>query len=248
MSFSQSDDALGNMDEALMFGRFLLTSSVVVGLSLGFEPAFAAQDAAEPSQVLAVDKPDSGKNWGQKGAVETSTADLDADAAADIDDRFTTEGYAGVFLSAMQSSVPSLGLTGSIFLDDDFRAGIDFWRGRSKGLFSSFTSQGAGLWVSFELGDRFWMKGGLSYSRIDRPTSQEPLAALFKSKGSIDPRPSRTDSIQADFALGQLWTFQKFTLATDYLGFSLPFMTLTGPKQSSFNLVALRADILYNID
>lgn len=231
-----------------MFGRFFLNSSMVVGILCAFEPVFAAQDAPEPSKVLPANQPDSDKNLGQKRAVETSTSDLDADAASEIDDRFTTEGYAGVFLSAMQSSIPSLGLTGSIFLDDDFRAGIDFWRGRSKGLFSSFTSQGAGLWVSFELGDRFWMKGGLSYSRLDRPTSQEPLAALFKSKGSVDPRPSRTDSIQADFALGQLWTFQKFTLSTDYLGFSLPFMTLTGPKQSSFNLVALRADLLYNID
>lgn len=231
-----------------MFGRFLLTSSVVIGFFSTPESAFAAQEAPEPSRVSAADKTDSGKNAAQKGAVQSSTSDLDADAAAEIDDRFTTEGYAGVFLSAMQSSIPSLGLTGSIFLDDDFRAGIDLWRGRSKGVFSSFTSQGAGLWVSFELGDRFWMKGGLSYSRLDRPTSQEPLASLFKSKGSIDPRPSRTDSIQADVALGQLWTFQKFTLATDYLGFSLPFMTLTGPKQSSFNLVALRTELLYNID
>jgi hypothetical protein len=174
--------------------------------------------------------------------------DLDTEAASEIDDRFSTDGYAGVYVSALQSSVPSMGLTGSIYLDDDLRAGFDFWRGSSNGLFSSFTTQGAGLWVTWELGDRFWMKGGLNYSRLDRPTAKEPLAALFNSKAKVDSKPARTDSIEANVAVGQLWTFKTFTVATDYLGFSLPFMTLTGPKQSSLNIQLLRADFLYNLE
>jgi hypothetical protein len=177
-----------------------------------------------------------------------ASADLDSEAASDIDDRFSTDGYAGVYFAALQSSVPALGLTGSIYLDDDLRAGIDFWRGSSKAVFSSFSSQGAGLWVSWELGDRFWMKGGLNYSRLDRPTAREPLAALFGSKTKVDTRPSRTDSIEANIVAGQLWTFKTFSVSTDYVGFSWPFMTLTGPKQSSLNLTLLKADFLYNIE
>lgn len=166
----------------------------------------------------------------------------------DVDDRFSTEGFAGVYAAALQNSVPSLGITASIFLDDDFRTGIDLWTGRSKGFFSSFSTQGAGLWAAWELKDRLWMKGGLSYSRLDRPTGQEPLAALFRAKDTSDQRSLRSDFLQADLSVGQLWSFQKFSLAVDYLGFSFPFMVLTGVRQSAFNLHAMRADFLYDID
>jgi hypothetical protein len=205
------------------------------------KPASPQKDSVPQSSLSPKTEP-------AAAAQPAGTSDLDTESASDIDDRFSTDGYAGVYFSLLQSSVPSLGLTGSIYLDDDLRAGIDFWRGRSKGFFSSFSTQGAGLWLTWELGDRFWMKGGLNYSRLERPTAKEPLAELFGSKAKVDPRPARTDSIEANMSVGQLWTFQKFTVSTDYLGFSLPFMTLTGPKQSSLNLLLMKADFLYNLE
>ncbi|MEY3902197.1 MAG: hypothetical protein RL189_1503 [Pseudomonadota bacterium] len=172
----------------------------------------------------------------------------DAAAPADIDDRFSTEGYAGIFVAALQNTVPSLGLSGSVYLDDDFRTGLDIWAGNSKGAFSSFKTQGAGLWTAWEVSERLWLKGGFSYSRLDRPSEQEPLAALTGSKDMSKKQTVRTDTIQADLSLGQLWSFTGYSISVDYFGFSTPFLTLTGPKHTMFNIHALRVDFLYDID
>lgn len=184
----------------------------------------------------------------QAGASAAESARVSDEDDLDVDDRFSTEGFAGVYAAALQNSVPSLGITASIFLDDDFRTGIDLWSGRSKGLFSSFSTQGAGLWAAWEIKDRLWMKGGMSYSRLDRPTGQDPLAALIRAKDTSVKSPLRSDFLQADLSIGQLWSFQKFSLAVDYFGFSFPFMVLTGVRQSAFSVHALRADFLYDID
>jgi hypothetical protein len=170
------------------------------------------------------------------------------DEPMSIDDRFSTEGYAGLYAAALQSSVPALGLTGSIYLAEDLRAGMDLWRGQSKGLFSSFRTQGGGLWTAWELDGSVWLKGGLSYFRLDRPTAQEPMSALLNSKDTTAPQAVRSDSIQIDLSVGQLWSLENFSLSADYVGFSVPFVTLTGPKQSMFNVHALRIEVLYDID
>ncbi|MEN9827326.1 MAG: hypothetical protein RI953_3071 [Pseudomonadota bacterium] len=204
------------------------------------------------SQTPSAAGPNSGSATQPAPGASTSPANADGKdddlEAADIDDRFTTEGYVGAYVAGLQSTLPSLGITASIFLDDDFRAGIDLWKGQSKVLFSSFKSQGAGLWSAWELDGRFWLKGGLSYLSLERPTGQDPFPALTKAKDTSDQRPVRTDSIALDASFGQLWTFTKFSIGADYFGFSLPFMTLTGPKQSLFNIHALRVEFLYDID
>jgi hypothetical protein len=184
------------------------------------------------------------------GDMQEKKEDLSVDAAApaDIDDRFSTEGYAGLFVAALQNTVPSLGLSGSVYLDDDFRTGLDVWLGNSKGAFSSFKTQGAGLWTAWEVSERLWLKGGFSYSRLDRPSDQEPLAALTGSKDTSKKQTVRTDTIQADLSLGQLWSFTGYSVSVDYFGFSTPFLTLTGPKHTMFNIHALRVDFLYDID
>lgn len=225
-----------------MFSMKLTFSHLFIGLLL-FKGGVALA-----SETPTAGTPNNGSSTQSAANAATSDAKDDEVDAADIDDRFTTEGYVGAYVAALQGTVPSLGITGSIFLDDDFRAGIDLWKGGSKPLFSSFTSQGAGLWSAWEIDGRFWLKGGLSYLSLERPTGQDPFPAMTHAKDTSDPRPVRTDSIAFDASFGQLWTFTRFSIGAEYFGFSLPFMTLTGPKQSMFNIHALRVEVLYDID
>ncbi|NBO39266.1 hypothetical protein EBU99_11870 [bacterium] len=166
-----------------------------------------------------------------------------------IDDRFSTEGYVGVYGAVLQNTVPTLGLTGSLFLDEDFRVGLDFSLGRSKGLYGSFETQGAGVWGATEVADSLWLKTGLSFARIDRPSVQEPLSVLFKGEDeSLEKLKLRSDSLGFDVALGQMWNFSRTTVSVDYLGFNLPLLRLTGPKLPVFTLHAARVEFLYNYE
>lgn len=178
----------------------------------------------------------------------SANAQTDTPDPLALDERFSTEGYVGLFVAGLQSSLPAVGLTASVFLDNDLRAGLDLWRGKSSPFFSSFQSQGTGLWTAWEFHDTVWLKGGVSYSRLDRPTGREPLSVLVGTKDNSVQRPVRTDALQVDVSVGQLWTFSHMSVAADYLGFSLPFLTMLGPKQTVFNVHALRVDFLYDID
>lgn len=218
---------------------------VAVACALPFPLALAQESVSTAQASEQKDAPASAAGEMQDKKEDSS---VDAAAPADIDDRFSTEGYAGIFVAALQNTVPSLGLSGSVYLDDDFRTGLDLWAGNSKGAFSSFKTQGAGLWTAWEVSEQLWLKGGFSYSRLDRPSDQEPLAALTGSKDTSKKQTVRTDTIQADISLGQLWSFTGFSLSVDYFGFSTPFLTLTGPKHTMFNIHALRVDFLYDID
>lgn len=227
-----------------MSTRLCFFSKVFFGLALSVGLPAEAQDTPSPVDAPAQPAPAVAPAPASAAAVESDAEPT----GASIDNRFTTEGFVGIFGAGLQNSVPSLGLTASIFLDDDFRAGIDLWRGNSKPVFSSFKSQGAGVWAAQEMADSLWIKGGLSYSRLERPTSQQPLSALFGGKESSDRRSSRTDAMQLDVGVGQLWSLPHFSVAVDYVGFSFPFMILTGPKPSAFSLNALRVEILYDIE
>ncbi|MFZ9521178.1 MAG: hypothetical protein ACO3A4_11950 [Silvanigrellaceae bacterium] len=230
----------------MMFSGKFVFSSLFVGLLMSNGGvAIASQTPANGNQSNTSAKPEAAKT----GSTASQSQDKDDDMdAGDIDDRFATEGYVGAYVAGLQGTIPSLGVTASVFLDDDFRAGIDIWKGQSKAFFSSFKSQGAGLWSAWELNGQFWLKGGLSYLSLERPTGQDPLPALTKANDTTEKSSTRIDSISLDASIGQLWTFSKFSIGADYVGFSLPFMTLVGEKKSLFNVHALRFEFLYDID
>lgn len=209
---------------------------VAYGLVANFSAALGAPAAASAQPAASVPE-----------AADASLPDLSA--SEEIDDRFATEGYLGVYASLLQQTIPAFGMTGSIYLDDDFRVGADISRGRSEILFGRFTSQGAAVWGAWELANSLWLKSGLSYSRLDKPSSQEPLAALMKGiDKNISQNEVRSDSLGADVSFGQLWSYPNFSIAADYLGFTLPVLRLTGPKLPLFALQAARFDFLYNFE
>ena len=227
----------------LKSNRFYCVVGAAFGLVSHFSVALGA--TAAPSV-----QPSSNAVQPAASVPESADASLpDSSASEDIDDRFATEGYLGVYGSLLQQTIPAFGITGSIYLDDDFRFGADISRGSSKFLFGAFKSQGAAVWGAWELADSFWLKSGLSYSRLDKPSAQEPLAALTKGIDKKIPQIEvRSDSLGVDVSFGQLWSYSKFSIAADYLGFTLPVLRLTGPKLPLFALQAARIDVLYNFE
>lgn len=181
-------------------------------------------------------------------AVNDELEDSEA-ASQDIDERFETEGYIGGYLALLQQTVPTVGLTGSLFLDDDLRFGLDVSLGDSEKIFGSFKTRGASIWAAWELSDSYWSKLGLSYSKLERTSDQEPLSVLTKG---VDKSKSRTeirnDSLGVDFGFGQLWSGTKYSIAVDYIGFTVPILRLTGKKLPTYSLQFARFAALYNIE
>lgn len=173
----------------------------------------------------------------------------DIDVSQDIDERFETEGYIGGYLALLQQTVPTFGFTGSIFLDDDLRFGLDVSIGDSEIFFGSFKTRGAAIWTAWEISDSYWSKLGVSYSKLDRINDQEPLSVLTKG---VDKSKSRTeirnDSLGVDFGFGQLWSGSKVSIAVDYIGFTVPLLRLTGKKLPTYSLQLARFAALYNIE
>jgi hypothetical protein len=166
-----------------------------------------------------------------------------------IDDRFAIEGYLGIYGAFLQQTLPTWGLTGSVYLDDELRFGADLSRGSSKAFFSDFRTQGGSVWAAMEMADSFWLKGGLSYTRLDKPTSQEPLSVLLEGKNKNSTGGAvRSDFLGLDVAIGQMWVFPKYSVSVDYAGFTLPALRLTGPKLPLFGVQLARAEFLYNFE
>jgi hypothetical protein len=214
---------------------------------LGAAAALAAgsQDKAPESlQEIPSKTPIDGAEADDAGVVA-----LAGDDSEDIDERFSTEGYVGGYVALLQHTVPTIGITASMYLDDGFRFGADVSRGSSKFLYSSFLTQGASVWGAWELGSRFWLKGGMGYSRLEKPTTQEPLSVLLKGEdGSAERQSDKSDTLGFDVSFGQLWSFPKYSVSVDYLGFTIPLLRLTGPKMPLYSLHAARVELLYNLE
>lgn len=173
----------------------------------------------------------------------------DQEEDSDIDDRFATEGYVGGYVALLQQSVPTIGLSGSIFIDDDLRFGADFSGGQSKGLYGDFKTQNASVWSSVEISDSLWFKSGLSYTSLEKSSSQDPLSVLAKGADEkLTKSEHRIDVLGLDFSLGQLWSRPDYSIYVDYIGFTLPAMQLTGSDKPLFALSAGRVELLYNLD
>lgn len=188
------------------------------------------------------------------GAI-TTPADVNANPPIDvgdpesIDDRFAIEGYLGFYGSLLQQTVPTLGLTGSVYLDDEIRFGADVSRGQSKALFGDFKTQGGSVWLAMEMADSLWLKGGVSYTRLDKPTSQEPVSVLLEGNNKKTTGGAvRNDFLGLDVAFGQMWVFPRSSVSVDYAGFTLPALRLTGPKLPLFGVQLARAEWLYNFE
>lgn len=105
------------------------------------------------------------------------------------------------------------------------------------------------MWGAWELGSRFWLKGGMGYSSLEKPTTQEPLSYLLKGKdSSAEKQEDKSDTLGVDVSFGQLWSFPKYSVSVDYLGFTIPLLRLTGPKMPLYSLHAARLELLYNLE
>lgn len=174
---------------------------------------------------------------------------VDVEDSESIDDRFAIEGYLGFYGSLLQQTVPTVGLTGSVYVDDEIRFGADISRGQSKALFGDFKTQGGSVWLAMEMADSLWLKGGVSYTRLDKPTSQEPMSVLLEGENKKNPGAAvRNDFLGLDVAFGQMWVFPRSSISVDYAGFTLPALRLTGPKLPLFGVQVARAEWLYNFE
>ena len=180
---------------------------------------------------------------------QSEESDDTEDSPQDIDERFETEGYVGVYFALLQQTVPTAGFTGSLFLDDDLRLGLDISFGNSEKIFGSFKTRGASLWGAWEIADTTWAKAGLSYSKLERKSAQEPLSVLTKGEDKSEKNLEiRNDSLGLDFGIGQLWSGARYSIAVDYIGFTVPVLRLTGEKLPTYSLQVARVSALYNIE
>lgn len=224
----------------------LKSMGILVVAGVICEPSFAL---ASNGEVGPAESPATKASSSSSPAETTEDDSLDASGMEDIDERFATEGYVGTYAALFQQTVPAVGVTGSIYLDDDFRFGADLSLGGSKGLYGGFKTQGGSVWSAFEITDSFWLKGGLSYVRLDKPTTQDPLSVITKGEDKkLAKNEVRSDALAIDFAFGQLWSRKNYTISADYIGFSLPALRLTGPGLPLFSLNALRFELLYNLE
>lgn len=215
--------------------------------SLGMASATTLQEQGTVVQDEGVAQPESAPSTPER--LQDEVDDEGDDLSLDIDERFETEGYVGGYLALLQQTVPTVGFTGSLFLDDDLRLGIDISFGNSEKIFSSFKTRGAALWGAFEISDTTWTKVGLSYSKIERRTEQEPLSVLTKGEDKSQAKKEmRNDSLGVDFGIGQLWSGSYYSIAIDYVGFTVPLLRLTGEKLPTYSLQFARVSALYNID
>jgi hypothetical protein len=206
--------------------------------------------AEAPSEVQA-EAPSEAQAEATQSSSETLQSDEDdeGNVSQDIDQRFETEGYVGGYLALLQQTVPTVGFTGSLFVDDDLRFGIDISFGNSEKLFGSFKTRGAALWGAWEISDTTWTKVGFSYSKLERKTTQEPLSVLTKGEDKASKSLEiRNDSMGVDFGIGQLWSASNYSIAVDYLGFTVPVLRLTGVKLPTYSLQFARVSALYNIE
>jgi len=129
------------------------------------------------------------------------------------------------------------------------RLGIDISFGNSEKIFGSFKTRGAALWGAWEISDTAWTKVGLSYSKLERKSAQEPLSVLTKGEDKSDKNLElRNDSLGLDFSVGQLWSGASYSIAVDYVGFTVPVLRLTGEKLPTYSLKLARVAALYNIE
>ncbi|MBM3381638.1 MAG: hypothetical protein FJY29_04270 [Betaproteobacteria bacterium] len=227
----------------LLKNHAFLLSLGLFGVVLGLSPSSAAAQSPGPRE-----KASEGQQSPAAGNEPADSPDS-ADDAEDIDERFSTEGYVGGYVALLQHTVPTIGLTASMYLDDGFRFGADISRGSSKLLYGAFVTQGASVWGAWELGSRFWLKGGMGYSSLEKPTTQEPLSYLLKGKdSSAEKQEDKSDTLGVDVSFGQLWSFPKYSVSVDYLGFTIPLLRLTGPKMPLYSLHAARLELLYNLE
>jgi len=126
----------GNTSLSLLAIAFGWTSST--GL------AQTAQGVAdETDETVAPSQVEPASSQAEK--LQDEEGDDGDDSSQDIDERFETEGYVGGYLALLQQTVPTVGFTGSLFLDDDLRLGIDISVGNSEKIFGSFKTRGAAL-------------------------------------------------------------------------------------------------------
>lgn len=229
-----------------------LTLSVVV--CCGVTSAAFAEESSElqgaelTSAQQAADAP-AADSQPEPETLGSDEADDSEDLPQDIDERFETEGYVGGYIALLQQTVPTVGFTGSLFLDDDLRLGIDISLGNSEKIFGSFKTRGAALWGAWEISDTTWTKVGLSYSKLERKSAQEPLSVLTKGEDKSDKNLElRNDSLGLDFGVGQLWSGASYSIAVDYVGFTVPVLRLTGEKLPMYSLQLARVAALYNIE
>ncbi|MEY2987774.1 MAG: hypothetical protein RJB13_1295 [Pseudomonadota bacterium] len=211
-------------------------------------PSEAQTEAPSEAQTEA---PSDEQAAAPQSSQETLQSDEDdeGNVSQDIDQRFETEGYVGGYLALLQQTVPTVGFTGSLFVDDDLRFGIDISFGNSEKLFGSFKTRGAALWGAWEISDTTWTKVGFSYSKLERKTTQEPLSVLTKGEDKASKSLEiRNDSMGVDFGIGQLWSASNYSIAVDYLGFTVPVLRLTGVKLPTYSLQFARVSALYNIE
>lgn len=232
--------------------RSLTVTAVVCG-GVCVVPAGVVVAQEQTEQAESASTPEAPVTNTSETAPDSAMAaeDMDdaGDEAQDIDERFETEGYVGGYVALLQQTVPTLGLTGSLFVDDDFQLGLDLWRGSSKSFFGSFKTQGAALWGAWELSDSLWFKTGLSYSKLERPTEQEPLSVLTKGEDNkLAAKEQRNDSLGLDVGFGQSWSAAGYSIAVDYFGFTVPALRLTGEKLPTYSLQLGRVAMLYNIE
>lgn len=228
------------------------TSLTLLAIAFGWTSstglAQSAQGAAdETEETVAPSQVEPASSQAEESQDEEG--DDSDDSSQDIDERFETEGYVGGYLALLQQTVPTVGFTGSLFLDDDLRLGIDISAGNSEKIFGSFKTRGAALWGAWEISDTTWTKVGLSYSKIERKTEQEPLSVLTKGEDKSQAKKEmRNDSLGIDFGIGQLWSGSYYSIAVDYAGFTVPLLRLTGEKLPMYSLQFARVSALYNIE
>lgn len=128
--------------------------------------------------------------------------------------------------------VPSIGLNGGFYLDSNRLVQIEASRGKLPFDFFAIDAESLGVNLKYFVGNSFYLKGGGAYRTI--AINNVECAAC--SPG-FNRNWGSAKTIAGEFAIGNQWQWENFTLGCDWIGVMVPLTTAgVDPLPSSTSL------------